>query len=166
VRGDGVETQQSGEGDLVVARHDVPGDPPRGEVVERRVGAGVQVRLLRRRRRGHHEPQPIHGRREAADERHRIVGGDLHRFAHDRIGDVVAAHRIAECLSEEQEVEPARLELARHLLPVAEGREVAGLRPRVVPGVADEVRRELLEGAQDDLLGHGVPLPAWRDNFW
>jgi hypothetical protein len=141
-----------------VGRHDVPADPPVGEVIERRELACQRHWVVVGDRGRDHEPEPLgdgrqHGDQIGGVEPREPAGTQRVRSGLRRVG--ADRRRVGE----EDRVEARPFERPREVLPVPDVLEEL----RSVVGVAPEpaVRRRpgALDERQPDVLGHAVT--AW-----
>ena len=143
---------------LQVRGHDIPGDAPIGQVVQRREQLGGVIGREIGRAVGAGEAQVARRRRHGGDDQGRVVAGDLHRLLDRGVGralvDVVGAVHVGQ----EQGVEKAALKRARQLGPVVDV-AIAVLRAggRVAPlAVRMMIHAALRERVHLHGLDHGL----------
>ena len=146
-----------------VGGHDVPGDPAAGDVIQRRDLAGEGEGRHLQHRAGEGEAQVLGRRRHGRDQRHGIVGRDLHRL--DDRGLRPGAIEVvgADHVREEERIEAAALKQPGELDPGLDPVELALARvvphPEAVLDVGDAVHRERVEV---DAFAHRRPAPKLR----
>ena len=154
-----------------VAGHDIPPDPPIGQMVERRhPPCERQGRLMRKIDRDG-EGKVLSNLRHRRDDQQRIIGRNLHRLSQRGVRaaavDVVHAHHV----SQEQTVELSPFEQARKLDPVIQApvlrRPVARVAPKALGLMPHAVHRE---GVESKFAGH---VSSWAfanvrliDQYW
>lgn len=112
-----------------VGGDDVPGDPPTGEMVERRHAPGEGIGVLERHGCGDSEPEIFGRGRHRGNQLQRIVHRKLDAAPDRRIAAVAVDIVDSEHIGEEHRVDLAALEGLGHLDPVVDV-EVAPARAR------------------------------------
>ena len=133
-------------------RHDIPANPPLGQMIERRQGPGQQKRRVECRGHGDSKAEFSDHRREIGHQCDRVVAGELDRIAH-----LLGLGAAGQAVGEKQHVELAALQGADHGFPVlALVPLVADLLARIDPRQRHMRRRGKERKASEvDLLGHG-----------
>ena len=99
-------------GAVEIARHDVPADPPLGQVIERAHAPGEWVGMFIGQRAGDTEPQILRHHGHGGDQQQRIVHRHLHRAFH-RATRGAAEHVVdAEHVGQEHRVDQPALQRA------------------------------------------------------